>query len=65
LQFPIYWGDIFATIILASVLYLTFEEPIMIVEDYLYKNIKQNKKVNIKETTQLPTNQNEDSDKRN
>ncbi|CAG9801151.1 unnamed protein product [Chironomus riparius] len=37
----IYAGDIIVSTILASILYLTFEEPFLIVENYIYKRIEQ------------------------
>jgi hypothetical protein len=34
-----YAGDIVVTTFFASILYLTFEEPILLVENYIYKAI--------------------------
>lgn len=33
----VYFGDIFVTICIATVLFLVFEEPFLLVEDYFYK----------------------------
>lgn len=38
-----YAGDIVVTTILATILYLTFEEPILIIENWIYKFIEEKK----------------------
>jgi len=42
-QLHIYAGDIIVSTILASILYLTFEEPFLLVENYIYKRIEERK----------------------
>lgn len=32
-----FWGEVMITLGLASILYLTFEAPTLIVEDYFYR----------------------------
>jgi hypothetical protein len=32
-----YWGDLFATIVISTVVYLTFEAPFILVETYFHK----------------------------
>jgi hypothetical protein len=34
-----YWGDVVATIILGTVLYLSFETPFMEIEGYIYEKL--------------------------
>lgn len=36
-QLHLFAGDILMTTILASILFLTFEEPFLLVENYVYK----------------------------
>ena len=39
-QIPLYLSDIAVSIILSIIFYLGFEAPPLIVEDYVYKKIK-------------------------
>ena len=39
-QIPIYLSDVAISIILSIIFYLGFEAPPLIVEDYVYKKIK-------------------------
>ncbi|CRK88313.1 CLUMA_CG002092, isoform A, partial [Clunio marinus] len=35
----VYWGDVFATIFLGAFLYLTFEAPFLLIENYIYNRL--------------------------
>ena len=39
----IYFGDIVATIFISTFLYLAFEVPFLLIEDYCFKLYQQNK----------------------
>jgi hypothetical protein len=42
-----YWGDIFASIVLGSLLYFTFEAPFILISNYFHKKRHlQDKKLN-------------------
>jgi len=34
-----YFGDILINMVLGTILYLTFEEPVLLIENYVYKRI--------------------------
>jgi hypothetical protein len=39
-----YWGDLFATIVLSTVLYLMFEAPFILVENYFHEKFTRKQK---------------------
>lgn len=40
----LYWGDIFAAIVLATLLYLAIENPISLIDDYFDKKREEKRK---------------------
>lgn len=44
LKVPILLSDVFIIIILSTVFYLAFEAPPLIIEDYIYKKLKNSNK---------------------
>lgn len=44
-----YWGDLFATIVISTVVYLTFEAPFILVENYFHEKLsRKDKNVDLK-----------------
>lgn len=44
-----YWGDLFATIVISTYVYLQFEAPFILVENYFHENFSPRKDKKIDE----------------